>query len=317
MAEGSRYSSYYVLENESGTTPANAKFEIFRVTKSGLDINIKTLQSEELRDDAETADFRLGARHVEGSISGEMSFGTFDELIAAACRGSWGEDNILKGGIERKSFTFVDFNADLPAKPYTIYRGCEINSMNIQVSAEAMTTIEFGVVGRSMEIVQTLPAGATLNPRTIASPMDGFSGELREGGTQISVITELGLSIENGIEPRFVVGSKFSIKPGAKRRNVTGSVNVYFDDNTLREKFLNETETSISFDLMDPANPSKKYTFTVPRLKFTEAPHPVDGEGDIMLNMGYQGLLDPTTGSSIKVERVGYVAPVRAASPKP
>ncbi|UPT52972.1 tail tube protein [Hafnia phage yong3] len=303
MATGSRYSCYYVKEQKSNITPASAKFIPFRVTKSGLDINIKTLESEELRDDAETADFRLGARHVEGAVTGEMSFGTFDELIAAALRSSW-QDNVVKGGIERHSFTFVDFNADIPEGKYTIYRGCEVNSMAFSLSAENMTTVEFGIVGRSMEIADTLPVGSTVLERTTTSPMDGFQGRLLEGGQEISVITEIGLTVENGIEPRFVVGSKFSIDPSSGRRAVNGTANVYFIDNTLRNKYLDETETSITFDLIDPANPNQKYTVEIPRVKFTEAPRPIDGEGDIMLNMGYKGLLDPTVGSSIKITRV-------------
>jgi len=309
MAEGSRYSAYFVKEVVSDTTPANAKFSVFRVTKSGIDINVKTLESAEIRDDAETSDFRLGARHVEGTISGEMSFGTFDELLAAVLRGSW-KDNVLKGGIERSSFTFVDYNADLPSGQYTLYRGCEVNSVNIKLSAEAMTTIEFAVVGRSMETANSLPAGTSLLERTTTSPMDGFSGSMQEAGAEISVITELGLTVENGIEPRFVVGSKFSIKPGAKRRSVSGTVNVYFEDNTLRDKFLNENETNIEFDLIDPTNPKQKYTISIPRVKFTEAPRPIDGEGDIMLNMGYRGLLDSVEKTSIMITRVLDVPPV-------
>lgn len=303
MATGSRYSCYYVKEDVSNTTPASAKFTPFRVTSSGLDINIATLESEELRDDAETADFRLGARSVEGTVTGEMSFGTFDDLIAAALRGEW-QDNVLKGGIVRQSFTFVDYNADLPSGKYTIYRGCEVNSMTFSLSAENMTTVEFGIVGRSMEIAESLPAGASIKARTTSSPMDGFSGRLLEGGQEISVITEIGLTVENDITPRFVVGSKFSIEPSAGRRAVTGTANVYFLDNKLRKKYLDEVETSIKFDLIDPSNPQQKYTVEIPRVKFTEAPRPIDGEGDIMLNMGYRGLLDPTSASSIKITRV-------------
>ncbi|WP_134531140.1 phage tail tube protein [Budvicia aquatica] len=91
--------------------------------------------------------------------------------------------------------------------------------------------------------------------------------------------------------------------PSAKKRNVTGSVNTYFEDNSYRKKFLNETESNISFDLIDPANAAKKYIVKIPRLKFTEAPRSVDGEGDIMLNLNYKGLLDTTVGASIQITR--------------
>lgn len=302
MAQGSRFTSMFVAEAQSGVTPANPIFNIFRATQSGLDINIATLESDEIRDDAEVADFRLGTRSVEGTVQGELSFGTFDLLIAAALRGAW-NNNVVIGAIARPSFTFVDYNADITDKPYTIYRGCEINSMTISVSAAAMTTIEFGVVGRTMEQATSLPAGATVNPRTTTSPMDGFSGALREAGQPISVITELSFQIENGIEARFVVGSKYSIRPSSGRRQVTGSMTAYFEDNTLRDKFLNETETSIELELLDPTDPDNKYIIELPRVKITEAPRPIDGEGDIMLNMSYRGLLSASAGHSIQITR--------------
>lgn len=301
MAEGSRYASYFVKELSSGVTPGDADFKVFRATKSGLDINITALQSEEIRNDAEIADFRLGTRHVEGTATGELSYGTFDDLIAAAVRGSWQNDELI-AGILRQSFTFIDYNADIQDLPYTVYRGCEVNTMNIKVSAAAMTTIEFGMVGRTMEQLAELPLEWSIEPRTSTSPMDGFSGSLTANGQEISVITELAIDINNGIEPRFVIGSKYSIKPGAKRRNVTGTMTAYYEDNSLRLAYLNELEQAIVMVLSDGAS-GNTYEFTVPRVKITEAPHPVDGEGDIMLNMSYRGLLDPTEATSIKVVR--------------
>ena len=301
MAEGSRYASYFIAEATSGVTPSNPVLKVFRATKSGLDINITALQSAEIRNDAEVADFRLGTRSVAGTASAELSYGTFDDLLAAALRGTWTAE-IVKGGVKRQSFTFVDFNEDIQDLPYTVYRGCEVNTMTLNVSAANMTTIEFGLVGRTMEQLAALPAGWTIGTRTATSPMDGFSGTLSANGDSLDVITEMSLTIENGIEPRFVVGSKFSIKPGSKRRNVTGSMTAYFDNNALRLAYLNELEQNISLAISDGAA-GNTYLITLPRVKITEAPHPVDGEGDIMQNMNYRALLDNTTASSIKIER--------------
>ena len=301
MAEGSRYASYFVPEVTSGVTPANPALKVFRATKSGLDINIAALQSAEIRNDAEVADFRLGTRSVAGTASAELSYGTFDDLIAAALRGAWAA-TVVKGGVARKSFTFVDFNEDIADLPYTIYRGCEVNSMTLNVSAASMTTIEFGLVGRTMEQLAVLPAGWTIAARTTTSPMDGFSGSLSSNGESLDVITEMSVTIENGIEPRFVVGSKFSIKPGAKSRNVTGSLTAYFENNELRLAYLNEIEQRIVLTISDGAA-GNTYELTFPRVKITEAPHPVDGEGDIMQNLNYRALLDNVTASSIKIER--------------
>lgn len=305
MAEGSRYSSYFIKEDSSGVTPASGTLKIFRATKSGLDIKIATLQSEEIRDDAEIADFRLGTRHVEGTASAELSYETFDDLLAAALRNVF-VGNSVQGGILRQSFTFIDYNADVPDFPYTIYRGCEVNTIAITVAASAMVGIEFGLVGRSMEPLAALPAGLTVGSRTTSSPMDGFSGALTMGSSVVDVITEMAINLENGIEPRFVVGSKSSIKPGSKRRNVTGKLTAYYEDNALRSKFLNEEESTLSIDVVDGTT-GAGYRVEMPRIKITEAPRPIDGEGDIMLNMSYQSLLDQTLGYGIKITKLAPI----------
>ena len=46
----------------------------------------------------------------------------------------------------------------------------------------------------------------------------------------------------------------------------------------------------------------------MPRVKITEAPRPIDGEGDIMLNMSYRGLLDQTEGYSISIQQLTPLA---------
>lgn len=302
MAEGSRLSVYYVKEEKSGITPTSPVLNTFRATKSTLDINVNTLESAELRDDAETSDFRLGTRHVEGTVTGEISYGTFDDLFAAVLRGVWASDKV-KGGILRQSFTFITHNADLPEDGYTIYRGCEINTLSLQVSAEAITVSDFGIIGREMEMVSALPAGATITPRTTTAPMDGFSGSLSQDDDMVANVTEISLEIDNGIEPRFVIGSKSSITPGAKRRNVNGSMNTYYDSTALKKKFLAEEEVDLKFVISDSKSTNGSYEFHMPRIKLTEAPTPVDGEGDIMLNAGYKALLSSTEGFSIQITR--------------
>lgn len=305
MSQGARHSVYFVKETISGTTPSTPALTVFRATQNSLDLKISTLESSELRSDAEVSDLRLGTRSVEGTLSAELTFGTFDDLIAAALRSTWTADK-LTAGVLRQSFTIIDHQADIPVGDgqYTIYRGCEINSMSFKVSAEGITTIEFGIVGRTMEIANALPTGATITAATTTAPMDGFSGSLLEGGKAVSVVTEVDLTVENGIESRYAVGSKTPIAPSSKRRTVSGTLNTYFEDNTYRKKFINETESNISFDLLDPNSATKKYTIKVPRLKFTEAPRSVDGEGDIMINLNYRGLLDRTIGASIQILRV-------------
>lgn len=309
MANGSRHSMRYVAEATYGTTPATPAFKPIRHTGTTLGLSKESLQSEELRDDRQIADFRHGAYQVGGDINIELSYGSFDDLLEAVLLGTWAVDgggtgiDRLKAGVTRRSFTVERFFGDILSadKPYHRFTGVEFNTLSLAINANAMITGSFGVLGQSMSTGTAIIAGATYAAATTTSPLDSFTGTLSEAGTPIAVITEISLSLENSLEARFVVGSKQSIRPSIGRSNVTGQVTAYFENSALLDKFINETESNIEFELPDGAG--NKYTFTLPRIKYTGGQPDVDGEGPITLSMPFQALLDATTGTNLIIDR--------------
>lgn len=309
MANGSRHSMRYVAETVYGQTPATPAFKMIRHTGTTLGLSKESLQSEELRDDRQIADFRHGAYQVGGDVNIELSYGSFDELLEAVLLGTWEVDSPavgtdrLKAGVTRRSFTVERFFGDILTadKPYHRFTGVELNTLSLAINANAMITGSFGVLGQNMVTATTAITGATYAPATTTSPLDSFTGTLNEAGTPIAVITEISLSIENGLEARYVVGSKQSIRPSIGRSNVTGQVTAYFENSALLDKFINETESSIVFTLPDGAG--NELTFTLPRIKYTGGQPDVDGEGPITLAMPFQALLDDTTDTNIMIDR--------------
>ncbi|ALH23625.1 major tail structural protein [Pseudomonas phage PaMx28] len=298
-----------VAESAYGTTPANPVFDIIRHTGTTLGLSKESLQSEELRDDRQISDFRHGAYQVGGDINVELSYGSFDKLLEAVLGGTWEVDtpavgtDRLKAGTTRRSFTIERFFGDILTvdKPYHRFTGVEFNTLSLAINANAMVTGAFGVLGQNMATSTAIVTGATYNPATTTSPLDSFTGTLQEAGVPIAVITEIQLNVENGLEARYVVGSKQSIRPSIGRSNVSGQVTAYFENSTLLDKFINETESSIVFELPDGAG--NLYTVTLPRIKYTGGQPDVDGEGPITLSMPFQALLDATTGTNIIIDR--------------
>lgn len=312
MANGSRHSMYAVKESVYGTTPNNPALDTVRITGTTLGLAKDSIQSEEIRGDRQIADFRLGNNQVGGDINFELSYGTFDDFLEAVLLASgWAADTPavgsqqLKAGITRSSFTFIRHFADIQAadKPYFIYRGVEINSLQLSVAPGAMITGTLTVIGQSQATATDLTAlgTPTYNPVSTTEPLDSFTGTLNEGGTPIAVITEISLTLQNGIEPRFVVGSKNTIYPSVGRSNLTGQITAYFENATLVDKFLNETDSSIDFTLPDGAGNEIK--FILPRVKYTGGQPDVSGEGPVTLAMPFQALLDSAEGSNILIER--------------
>lgn len=302
MADGSRHSLRMVAETTYGVTPSDPVFEYVRHTGTTLGLSKEGLQSEELRDDRQISDFRHGARQVGGDITFELSYGSFDPILEALLGGTWTND-VLKAGAIRRSFTFERFFGDiLPAdKPYHRFTGVEFNTLQLKVNANEMITGTIGVVGKDMLTDSAAIPGATYGAVSTTSPLDSFTGTLNEAGTPIAVITEIQLNLNNGLDPRFVVGSKTTLLPAIGRSNVSGTITAYFEDSLLLDKFINEVESSILFNLPDGAGNNLK--FSLPRIKYNGGQPDVQGEGPITLSMPFQALLDPVTGTNIIIER--------------
>lgn len=309
MANGSRHSMRYVAEASYGVTPTAPAFKPIRHTGTTLALTKEALQSEEIRNDRQIADFRHGAFQTGGDINVELSYGSFDELLEAVLCGTWAADtpvlgtDQLKAGIERRSFTIERHFGDLltAQKPFHRFTGVEFNTLAVSVAANAMITATLGVVGQGFATDTAQIAGATYAAATTTSPLDSFTGSLKEAGSLIAVITEIQLNVENGLESRFVVGSKQSIRPSIGRSNVSGTITAYFEDSTLLDKFVNETESSIEFELPDGAG--NLLTFKLPRVKYNGGQPDVEGEGPITLSMPFQALLDSVTGTNLIIER--------------
>lgn len=73
-------------EADTATAPGAASAQVLRRVSSSLDLTKDTYESAEIRADRQVADFRHGARRVAGSISGEVSPGTYFPLLEAAHR---------------------------------------------------------------------------------------------------------------------------------------------------------------------------------------------------------------------------------------
>ena len=62
--------------------------QILRRVSCSLSLGKDTYQSAEVRGDRQIADFRHGTKRVQGSISGELSPGTYWDFFEAVCRGT-------------------------------------------------------------------------------------------------------------------------------------------------------------------------------------------------------------------------------------
>jgi hypothetical protein len=300
IANGAQHSMAYIAETTYGITPTSPTFTPLSNTGTTLGISKDGIESETLRGDRQVEDFRHGNKSIAGDVSSELSYAVFDDILEAVMCGSWSTD-VLKAGTTRRSFTIERKFADLAAPEWHRNTGCEFNTIGLSVSPNAMVTATFGVVGKDLSIGTTALSGSSYSADSTNKPFDSFTGSIQEGGSAIATVTALEINLENGIEPLFAIGSQTTQRPSIGKSRLTGTCTTYFENSTLYNKFLNETESSMQLVLTDLDGNS--YTIDLPRLKYNSGQPDVSGEGAITIAMEFVGLYDTTDASQIKITR--------------
>lgn len=85
----------YKLETAFGVLPGATGADIFRINSGGFNLAKEPINSGEIRADGMTTRGRHGSRSVTGSYVGDLSVGTFDDLIEAVFRGTFSAPLVL------------------------------------------------------------------------------------------------------------------------------------------------------------------------------------------------------------------------------
>lgn len=298
IASGSRHRLAAIAEVTYGTTPTTPAFTTLRHNSCNIGLSKDAVESEEIRGDRQITCFRHGNKSVGGDIEGELVYGEYDSLIEAALCGTWSTD-VLKAGTTRRSFTIERTFQDITQ--FMRYTGCEVNTMSISIAPNSMIGVSFGFIGKDQSIAQTAIASSTYSTLTDTCQFDSFTATINEGGSPIALVTEMEVTLENGIEPQFVVGSSTTLRPSIGRCNVTGSITVYLEDQAMLTKFQNETESSLDITMTDPDG--NTFQIEIPKLKYNSGQPDVSGEGSVTVSMDFQAIYDSVDASNIVITR--------------
>jgi len=299
FAQGARSRLTYILENTFNTTPGSPAMVRLPITGHTLSLQKEGIESAEIRPDRQVAVFRHGNKSISGNIDVEFAPLNFDELIEGALFGDFDSENELRLGTTFKSFTLEDGALDIAQ--YRVFTGCGINSMSMSLAPNAMVTASFGIVGAGADAVSGASIDSGPTEPLSDDPFDSFSGSIKEGGSTIATVTALDFTVENGLNPAFVIGSATAPQMEYGRGKVTGNMTVYFENATMLNKFINETETSIQFTLTG----STSYTFDFPKVKYSGGDIPLSSEQSRLLTLPFVGLYEANAdfGTALKITK--------------
>lgn len=212
----------------------------------------------------------------------------------------------MSNGSTLKSFTTEYALTDVAQ--FLTFAGMRANSMDLAMEVGSIITGSFDFLGMSHTI-----QGATLLPGTpVASqaldPMNAVNdvGAIYEAGTSLltstSFIKSVKLKIANGLRGQKAVGVFGNAGIGVGELELTGSMEVYFQDATYYQKWLNATTTSFAFGMADGLG--NGYLIELDKVQFKDGALNAGGRTeDVMLSLPFSAFFSPTTGRGIRITR--------------
>jgi hypothetical protein len=299
FAQGSRSSLSYIVESTFGTTPAG-DFTNLPFSTHSLNLTKDRVAGNDIQADRMPRVDRHGNRQVAGDIAVDLRDADYDAFLESAMLNTWAT-NVLKVGTAPKFFSVEDYAADIDQA--RLFTGLSVSTMGISLAPNQMVTTTFGMVGKDMTISGT---EKTQVAASAAAPFDAYSGDIAignvGGASSVAIVTGLDFTLTNSFAPTFVIGDASAPSLEYGRAEVEGTLTAYFEDASLINRFLNETETEIEVSVDDPTG-TNAYTFTFPRVKINSADVGVDGPTSRMVSMSFVALYDATEGTNLKITR--------------
>jgi hypothetical protein len=198
-----------------------------------------------------------------------------------------------------KSFTVEHFYSDITQSE--CFTGCKVDKISINLPPTGLATIGIDFVGQNLVTAAsqyfTSPTAATTT-----SAMAAVNGVLRFNGATVAYVTGLSFSIDPGFTGDPVVGSNTVPALFAGTVNSSGQATAYFQDATLRDLFVNETECDLYCAFTADNTATADFVcFSMARIKVGGASKG-DGQGGLVQTLPFKILKNTAGGSGIATE---------------
>ena len=304
-AQNSRTQISYVEESVYGTTPIDPAMTVLPVNTFGLNLEKGAVEDNGIYPDEQIRNIRHGDRTVTGDMTADLRKTDFDPFLESVMRAAW-VSNTLKVGTTPKYFSFEHGSLDI--NQYQVYTGVTVNTLGLSASAgdNSPIAVTFGLMGRDMAALATSSIADTLVPASANEPFDHYAGNgLRIADTGGALadfcVTSFELNIDRGYEARYCIGDNTSKTPIAGMASITGSLTAFFENASLINRFVNETNTALELQV---GRGSDIMTFLLPKVKFMAASNPLSSNtGPKLVEIEFTAQYDTVEESSLTITR--------------
>ena len=183
------------------------------------------------------------------------------------------------------------------------YRGMRVSTWAMNIAAEQIITGSFGFLGsRAVPQATTISGSKTAAGSLSVCGATANVGTLQENGTALATKIK-GVKFNLNANPRQLtaVANKYPIGINLGSFEITGTLEAYFEDLVLYQKFIDHNDSSLTVEIDSPED--DRTILTISNLKFTNAA-PV-GAGlnqDVMVALDFTAKRDPTSNAMMQVD---------------
>lgn len=223
--------------------------------------------------------------------------------------------DFLVNGSTKRSNTIERQYLDHSPVTYEYMRGMTLNTLQVEAKQQAIATYTKNYLGRDAYLPS--PMVRVSGASDVAAPTYGVlntSSNVGRIGFDGSTITgpnyvmSAQFTVNNNIRAQQAIGSIGAVGTGNGEFTVTGQLETYFGDPSIYQKIINNTLTS--FDLRVGRSDGNRESLLVdfPSIKMSSGSPSVSGKNqDVMIQAGFQAIMDATRGYTMSVGRFWYL----------
>lgn len=274
MSSGAKVVSHIIKENTPGVTPVSGEWDVLRFTSNTLTPTPSLEGSDEITDSRISQGSIITSMDIAGEIGVELSFGSFDQLLAAGFYGEWNEEGLLTIGEKRTTFSIAKGYRDIGV--HALFKGIHVSTLALDIPGEGKVTATFGLsamdyedstatFAKSTKEISDTPFLSSVSIGTIK-----IDGQTLNGQACVSGMT---MSLDNNLQTQRCLGSgKFG--PGAlieTAADITGTLTMAWSKKSWEIWKHQMTRKSIGIEFPIKDSLGNEYLFTFPAVE-------VDGE---------------------------------------
>lgn len=228
----------------------------------------------------------------------------------------------LTHGINQTSWTIERENVDVGV--FTAYHGMTPSSFSMEIASGALSSISFEFMGKDGIAANTTQLPGTVAPAPATEIHSGVSGATTavwEGGAPIAdtYVKSVTIDFNNTLRSQEAIGTLGAIGIGSGTIECTMTVQVYFANKAMFDKFASNVNSSFIFSSTD--DDGNGYIFTLPNVNISNYTSNAGAKDqDQMLDLSCTALLDaknpnPALRKLLFIDRVGAPSVIANSAP--